>query len=66
MKRSDLIADLRRFVGGGGFITRQGVANYLGYSDPHCVDNLLSGLERVRGKLYFINDVADALREGGG
>lgn len=66
MKRADLIADLRRFVGGGGFITRQGVANYLGYADPHAVDPLLHGLERVKGRLYFLGDVADALKEGGG
>lgn len=62
MKRSDLVADLRRFVGGGGFITRQGLAEYLGYSDPHGVDAFLHGLERVKGKLFFIGDVADALK----
>lgn len=63
MKRTDLIADLRRYVGGGGFITRQGLADYLGYSDPHSVDSLLQGLERVKGKLYYLGDVADVLRE---
>lgn len=64
MKRSDLVADLRRYCGGGGFITRQGLAAYLGYADPHRVDYLLSGLGRVNNKLYFIGDIADALKGG--
>lgn len=64
MKRSDLISDMKQYVGGGGFITRQGLANYLGIKDPHSIDRHLNGLERVNRKYYFIPDVVDALRGG--
>ena len=64
MKRSDLIADMRRFVGGGGFITRKSLADYLGYKDPHCVDKYLIGLDKVGGRYFFIPDVATVLKGG--
>lgn len=63
MKRSDLIADLRRFVGGGGFITRQQLTTYLGLKDAHCVDKYLFRLDKVGGRYFFIPDVAEALKE---
>lgn len=61
MKRIDLIADMKKFVGGGGFVTRKQTAEYMGLKDPHSVDKHLNGLERVNGKYYFIPDVVDQL-----
>lgn len=66
MKRADLIADMKKFVGGGGFITRKLTAEYLGLKDPHSVDRHLNGLERVNGKYFFIPDVVDELIDNKG
>lgn len=51
--------------GSPGYITRQQLSDYMAYSDPHSVDWVLSGLERVkRGKHYPITDVAEKIKEG--
>lgn len=60
MDKRELINDMRRYCG-GSFITRQKLAAYMGYKDPHCVDELLYGLERVK-QCYFVNDVAESLK----
>lgn len=43
------------------FITRQELAEVMGYKDAHCVDKYLSGLERVEKK-YFIPDVVESIK----
>lgn len=58
MTKTELSADLRRHVGGSGFITRKGLADYFGVSEARVIDKYLHGLERVSGKYYFINDVS--------
>lgn len=45
---------------GSGFITRQQLMVYMGYKDPHKVDQYLRDLQSIR-KRYFIPDVATQL-----
>lgn len=59
MTKAELQADLKRYCGGGSFITRKELAKYLGYSSPKRVDQFLDGLERINGTRYFCNDVAE-------
>lgn len=58
MTKQELTADLKRYCGGGSFITRTELQRYMNYSCPKRVDKYLHGLERVSGTRYFINDVA--------
>ena len=44
------------------FITRQELADVMGYKDPHSVDRYLYGLEKA-DKRYFIPDVVVAIKE---
>lgn len=59
MTKTELNSDLRRHCGGSGFITRKGVADYFGVSEPRAIDKYLEGLERVSEKYYFISDVSE-------
>lgn len=61
MTKTELSADLRRHCGGSGFITRKGVADYFGVSEPRVIDKYLQGLERVSEKYYFISDVSESI-----
>ncbi len=45
---------------GSGFITRQQLMVYMGYKDPHKVDQYLHDLQSIKKK-YFIPDVATQL-----
>ena len=63
MNAKKIETDIKQFVG-GGFITRQQLARYMGRRDPHSVDRYLVDLERVNGKYYFIPDVAETLIGG--
>lgn len=58
MTKAELSADLRRHVGGSGFITRSQLANYYGVAEPRAIDKYLEGLDRISKKYYFIGDVA--------
>lgn len=60
MNKADLIKDIRGSTG-SGFITRIGLARYMGASSPKSVDRYLVDLERVDGKYYFIPDVAESI-----
>lgn len=69
MIKSDLINSLREQSDKGpskeetNFITRSGVANALGYKDPHNIDRYLVNLQRIGGKKYYIPDVAAAIMQ---
>lgn len=56
-RKSDLANDMKKFTG-RGFIDRNQLAEYMGYSDPHSIDQYLFGLKR-NGRKYFIWDVAE-------
>lgn len=43
------------------FITRQELAEIMGYKDPHSVDRYLRGLERI-DRRYFIPDVVAVIK----
>lgn len=46
------------------FVTRQDVANFFGISDDRAAKKLRSWkIERIEGKYYFVNDVAQAICE---
>lgn len=63
MIKRDIIRSMERYAG-GGFITRQRLANYLGIADANRVKNrYLKDLDAVDGKYYFIPDVATVLME---
>lgn len=57
MNAKEVAEDMKRFCG-GGFATRQKIANYIGIKPDH-VDRFLVGLERIDNKHYFIPDVVD-------
>lgn len=60
MERRELITELKDFTG-ASFITRQQLAKFMGYKNPHGVDKYLYGLEsKGRGK-YFVCDVATSI-----
>lgn len=59
MTKTELTADLRKFLGGSGFITRRQTADYFGVSEPRVIDKYLHGLPRISDKYYFISDVAE-------
>ena len=50
---------------GGGFITRAGLARFIGVKDAKHIDKYLTNLQRLGGKYYFIPDVAESLMERG-
>lgn len=60
MTKGELIEDMKRATG-SAFITRKGLAQYMGKKDPHGVEHILFKLERVDKRYYFIPDVAEAL-----
>ena len=62
MNRSEMIKEMRITAGDAAFINRRDIAKYLGYKDPHSIDKLLTGLERI-GSMYFIPDVVDSIRQ---
>lgn len=57
MTKSELTQDMRRYCGGGSFITRAELQRYMGYSCPKRIDRYLRGLERI-GTRYYIGDVS--------
>lgn len=60
MERQELIRQMKMSTK-TLFITRQELAEVMGYKDPHNVDKYLNGLEQV-GKRYFIPDIASVLK----
>lgn len=62
MDKQTLIRDMKQTCK-SSFITRKGLAEYMGIKDPKNIDKYLFGLERVNGKYYFIPDVAGVLKE---
>ena len=61
-RRTDLVAEMKKITGGAAFINRKQVAAFLGYSDPHSIDQYLYQLP-LNGKKYFCADVADRIIE---
>lgn len=61
MDKQTLIRDMKQACK-SSFITRNGLAQYMGIKNPQNVDQYLYGLERVNGKYYFIPDVAQVLK----
>ena len=59
MNRKEIIADLQNHCG-SYFMTRNEFAQFMGKKDPHGVDYILFGLDRVERK-YYIRDIADSL-----
>ena len=59
-RRTDLVAEMKKFTGGAAFIDRKQLAKFLGYSDPHSIDQYLFGLPH-NGRKYFCADVADRI-----
>lgn len=66
MTKRELVADMKSFVGGGGFITSSGIAKYIGVKSHHSIDKYVNGLERINGRYYYIADVADSMLRLGG
>lgn len=65
MERQDMIRRFRQEMNGSYFINRKELANLMGRRNPHQVDWILSGLERVSdGKLYYIPDVVGKILGG--
>lgn len=61
MRACDLTQDMKKFVGGGSFITLVELTRYLNRKDPKAVkQKYLLSLERI-GTGYFIPDVAQEL-----
>lgn len=58
MTKSELANDMKKFAG-GGFITKQKLADYMGIKKQGYINRYVAGLERVDNKYYFIPDVAD-------
>lgn len=63
MEKRELVRDMKSYCDGGSFITKSKLAGYMGIKDARNVNAYLRGLERVRGKYYFIADVATRLIE---
>lgn len=63
MKKSELIEQLQAHTGGVPFITRAQLTKFLGFSNPRSVQLYLEGLDAVRGRLYYVPDVASRLME---
>lgn len=64
MKKIDIIKDIERHTGGGGFITKTSLANYMRKRKSGEIDELLADLDFIpdgRGKKYFIPDVAEKI-----
>lgn len=49
----------------GPITTRQRLAEYLAYKDPHRVDRFLRGLDRICGTRYSTEDIYDRIVEEG-
>lgn len=64
-RKTDMIRDLKEFVGGGSFCSRKQAAAFMGYKDPHYVDPYLADLPR-NGKRYYIRDVAEKIADSSG
>jgi len=60
MDKREIKQQLERYTG-GVFITRQKLADALGVDNPRHVDRYLSGLDRINGKYYLIEEVAGKL-----
>lgn len=61
MEKQDIVKRLQQITG-SLFINRSELAKALGRKDPHQVDWILSGLERIKmGKLYYIPDVVERI-----
>lgn len=60
MQAKDIENDLKKYVGGGSFITVGGLAGFLGQKNTQRVKKAyLEGLPKLEGtKSYFIPDVA--------
>lgn len=59
MTRKDIENALRSQTT-GDFITRQEIANALGFKDAHSIDRYTNGLVRI-GRRYFIKEVAEII-----
>lgn len=59
MNKQEIVNDLHKHCG-SFFITRNELAKFMGKKDPHGVDYILYGLDRVEKK-YYIRDVAESL-----
>ena len=60
MQRGNIKKCLENFC--GPLVSRQQLANFMGYKDPHSVDKYLKGLNKIENK-YFAADIADVLYE---
>lgn len=61
MTKTELVNDMKKFVGGGGFMNQKQLAAYVG-KDRHNVAKYTSLCAPVTGKrTYFIGDLADAI-----
>lgn len=63
MTKFQLIEQLQAHTGGVPFITRAELTRFLGFSNPRSVQPYLEGLDAVRGRLYYVPDVAARLLE---
>lgn len=64
MEKQDMVKKLQQITG-SLFINRTELAKAMGRSDPHQVDWILVGLERIKiGKLYYIPDVVERILSG--
>lgn len=60
MERRELIYAMEKFAG-ASFISRNELARFLGYKDPHSVDKYIRGLPRLENR-YFVNDIATVIQ----
>ena len=63
MTKTDIADGIRRNCK-SEFITRQELADAMGYKDAHSVDKYLKGLQKI-GRKYFVQEVAERIIERG-
>ena len=58
MERKQLIEGMKGYTGGALFISRKQLAEFLGYADPHYVDQYTEGVGKIGRCKMFIPDIA--------
>lgn len=63
MNKTDIKNEMVKFVGGGLFIRKYQLAQFMGFKDPNTCRRYLAGLEKVSTDFYYIPDVAQSIAE---
>ena len=62
MLKTEIVKDMKAFNEGSSFITKEGLARYMGYKSYDPIKQIVVGIEAYKGKLYFIPDIAEAIK----